>query len=277
MQWEGEIIEEELAKLLENVRSGDIPVDKAVRLFKNFQFEDIGFAKIDHHRSLRKGFPEVIFGPGKTPAQIISIAKRMRVLGQPVFITRIDSNSAKSCLEALPESQFIPEAQAVVVGGIEKESLIPGVLLLSAGTSDIRVAEEAALTAKLLGSEVVKIFLNKGANPLIEDDHGKTALVHALLKNHLQSAQLLYRVGADLNINLLYAAKRGFPEMVTYLLKQGADHSWITEKQETPLILASLAKNHECAEILLKQGTLDRSKFIECFKSCCDEWRFRDG
>ncbi len=158
MQWEGEIIEEELAKLLENVRSGDIPVNKAVRLFKNFQFEDIGFAKIDHHRSLRKGFPEVIFGPGKTPAQIISIAKRMRVLGQPVFITRIDSNSAKSCLEALPESQFIPEAQAVVVGGIEKESLIPGVLLLSAGTSDIRVAEEAALTAKLLGSEVVKIF-----------------------------------------------------------------------------------------------------------------------
>ena len=101
---------------------------------------------------------------------------------------------------------------------------------------------------------MVKILLNKGANPLIEDDHGKTALVHALLKNHLQSAQLLYKGGADLNINLLYAAKRGFPEMVSYLLKQGADHSWITEKQETPLILASLAKNHKCAEILLKQG-----------------------
>ena len=103
-------------------------------------------------------------------------------------------------------------------------------------------------------TDVVKILLNKGANPLIEDDHGKTALVHALLKNHLQSAQLLYKGGADLNINLLYAAKRGFPEMVSYLLKQGADHSWITEKQETPLILASLAKNHKCAEILLKQG-----------------------
>ena len=147
-----------MAKLLENVRSGDIPVEKAVKLFKNFLFEDIGFAKIDHHRSLRRGFPEVIFGPGKSSEQIISIAKRMRVLGQPVLITRVDSSVAKSCLKAIPETQFIPEAQAVVIGEIDRQSFIPGVLLLSAGTSDIQVAEEAALTANLLGSEVIKIF-----------------------------------------------------------------------------------------------------------------------
>ena len=129
-----------------------------MKLFKNFLFEDIGFAKIDHHRSLRRGFPEVIFGPGKSSEQIISIAKRMRVLDQPVLITRVDSGFAESCLEALPETQFIPEAQAVVIGEIDQQSFIPGVLLFSAGTSDIQVAEEAALTANLLGSEVIKIF-----------------------------------------------------------------------------------------------------------------------
>jgi len=133
-------------------------VEKAIGLFKTLQFEDIGFAKIDHHRSIRKGFPEVIFGPGKSPDQIIAITKRMRMMGQPVFITKVDENVAKLCLEALPDSRFFPEAQAILVEEGNSNSLIPGVLLLSAGTSDIQVAEEAALTANLLGSDVEKIF-----------------------------------------------------------------------------------------------------------------------
>jgi NCAIR mutase (PurE)-related protein len=151
--------QETLTKLLSRVAQGSLSVADASAQFKNLSFEDIDFANIDHHRSLRKGFPEVIFGQGKTSVQIIGILERMVDREAIILVTRIDEKKAGEVQTALPAAEYFPDArllriqtQAPAVTGFGK------ILIISAGTSDIPVAREAALTAQAMGNEVQTLF-----------------------------------------------------------------------------------------------------------------------
>ena len=146
-----------LREILSAVERKELDVEEALGRLRTLGFEDLGFAKLDHHRALRRGFPEVVFGPGKTPAQIATIAKRLAEGGHPVLVTRTTEESYSAVAAELPEARFVPEARAIVVGG----PVSPGertAAVLSAGTSDIPVAEEAALTAELMGARVERLF-----------------------------------------------------------------------------------------------------------------------
>ncbi|MCA9555104.1 MAG: nickel pincer cofactor biosynthesis protein LarB, partial [Myxococcales bacterium] len=121
---------------------------------RHLPFEDLGFAKVDHHRALRKGFPETIFGAGKTPAQIVSIANRMRENGSNVLATRCAPEALALVAEHVPGAEIHDTARAFTVAVHPPEPLAGYVGVVAAGTSDLPVAEEAARTAELLGNRV---------------------------------------------------------------------------------------------------------------------------
>lgn len=150
---------ETLTQLLSQVAHGDLSVTDAAGQFKDLSFEDIDFAHIDHHRSLRKGFPEVIFGMGKTSDQIIGILERMVSKEEIILVTRIDPEKATAVKTVLPEAVYFEDAKLLRIQ--KKVPLVTGfgkILIISAGTSDIPVAKEAALTAQAMGNEVATLF-----------------------------------------------------------------------------------------------------------------------
>jgi NCAIR mutase (PurE)-related protein len=148
----------DLAKLLESVRSGRTTVTAALDRLKHLPFEDIAFAHIDHHRSLRHGMPEVIYCEGKTVTQISAIAKRMLKAGSDILATRASDAAYKAIKKLAPRAVFHQASRAIVVKRGKKEPTRGIVLVLTAGTSDIPVAEEAAVTADALGSTVRTVF-----------------------------------------------------------------------------------------------------------------------
>jgi NCAIR mutase (PurE)-related protein len=148
----------DLAKLLESVRSGRTTVTAALDRLKHLPFEDIAFAHIDHHRSLRHGMPEVIYCEGKTVTQISAIAKRMLKAGSDILATRASDAAYKAIKKLDGRAVFHQASQAIVVKRGKKEPTSGIVLVLTAGTSDIPVAEEAAVTADALGSTVRTVF-----------------------------------------------------------------------------------------------------------------------
>ncbi len=148
----------EIRKLLEGVSDGSISVDEAFLKLKTKPFEDIGYAKVDMHRKLRQGAAEVIYGAGKTPEQIIGIAKTMMENGQKtILITRLPEESAgivgKEC-----ELTYYKDARCGIIGKMPQPDGIGRIVVATGGTSDIPVAEEAALTAMVLGNEVVRLY-----------------------------------------------------------------------------------------------------------------------
>ena len=148
----------EMRMLLEGVRSGKVSVDDAMLELKKEPFEDIGYAKVDLHRRVRQGAAEVIYGAGKTPEQILGIVKTMQKNGQGrVLITRLSEEAARF-LGAQLELDYHQEARLGIVGGIPKPSGMGRVVIATGGTSDIPVAEEAALTAECLGSDVARLY-----------------------------------------------------------------------------------------------------------------------
>jgi hypothetical protein len=148
---------ESLRKILKAVERGETTVEGALEKLRTLSFEDLGFAKIDHHRSLRRGFPEVVFGPGKTPRQIAEIASRLSENGQVVLVTKTTEEAHRAVAERNPEARWHEGARAIVLGRPEGEPA-GRALVLSAGTSDIPIAEEAALTAELMGASVSRIY-----------------------------------------------------------------------------------------------------------------------
>jgi len=148
-----------LLELLNAVSNGELPVEKAANRLKNIAYEDIDFAHIDHHRSLRKGFPEVIFGEGKTAEQILGILKKMIAHENTVLVTRIDPPKAEAVCNNCPEAVYHADARILLW---EKQApAITGkgtILVVSAGTSDIPVAREAILTAEAMGNQVETVF-----------------------------------------------------------------------------------------------------------------------
>jgi NCAIR mutase (PurE)-related protein len=148
-----------LRQLLESVASGKTSVENAANTLVNIPSEDIEYAHIDHHRSLRKGFPEVIFGEGKTAEQIIGIMEKIMIQENVVLVTRIDSEKAQQVLACFPDVAFHEDARMAVW----KKQDIPDrgkgtILVISAGTSDIPVAKEALITAQTMGNTVKSIF-----------------------------------------------------------------------------------------------------------------------
>ncbi|MBL0699826.1 MAG: nickel pincer cofactor biosynthesis protein LarB [Desulfosarcina sp.] len=148
-----------LNALLRAVSSGKTSVANAAEKLKNLSMEDIEYAHIDHNRSLRKGFPEVIFGEGKTADQIIGIMEKILVQEHVLLVTRVSPNKADKILPHFPEAEFYNDAGMI----IWKKDTIPilgkgEILVISAGTSDIPVAKEAYLTAKAMGNEVGYLY-----------------------------------------------------------------------------------------------------------------------
>ena len=150
--------QERLYRLLRSVADGKTTIKEASDLIKQLPFEDIDFAHIDHHRSLRKGFPEVIFGQGKTASQIIGIMQRMIPQESVILVTRVDSEKAHQIMSRFPDSTYDPEAGMICLGKKKRPPKGRGsILVISAGTSDIPVAKEAHLTAEAMGNRVESI------------------------------------------------------------------------------------------------------------------------
>ncbi|HJX60919.1 MAG TPA: nickel pincer cofactor biosynthesis protein LarB [Thermodesulfobacteriota bacterium] len=148
-----------LEDLLRRVKTGKTPIDKAIAQLKSLPFEDLGYARIDHHRSLRKGFPEVIWGEGKTSNQILSIMKEMKSKGQNVLITRLDEKKAKDIQKAFPKCRYSPRSKVLtyLIHPVRSEGK-GTILVITAGTTDIPVAEEAVITAQFMGNHVETLY-----------------------------------------------------------------------------------------------------------------------
>jgi NCAIR mutase (PurE)-related protein len=149
---------ESIRKLFEQVRAGKITPDEAVERLRHLPFEDLGFAKVDHHRTLRAGMPEVIFGEGKTPAQVASIFKRLAQHGTNVLATRTTRQQFGAVKKAVREARFEEAASATVLRRDRRRYGKGLITVISAGTSDIPVAEEAVVTAELMGNEVERLY-----------------------------------------------------------------------------------------------------------------------
>lgn len=148
----------DIRMLLQKVQNGEVSVDQAMMQIKMEPFQDLGYAKIDHHRKVRQGAAEVIYGAGKTPEQILGIAKAMYGTGEKtVLITRMSSEAADHLKTELP-LQYHELSKVGIVGEIPAPTGIGKIVIATGGTSDIPVAEEAALTAEALGNEVVRLY-----------------------------------------------------------------------------------------------------------------------
>jgi len=147
-----------LRKLFAEVRKRHISPDEAVERLRHMPFEDLGFAKVDHHRSLRQGVPEVIFAQGKTPNQVAAIFTRLALHGGNVLATRATEEQYAAVAESLPQAQYRPLARAITLQRDRKKHGKGVITVVSAGTSDIPVAEEAVITAELMGNNVQHIY-----------------------------------------------------------------------------------------------------------------------
>jgi len=149
---------EELEKLLSEVKDGIIPVEAAMEKLKYLPYSDLGFARIDNHRELRTGYPEIIFCQGKTIEQVKSIFNHIIINGQDVFGTRATEEMYNAVMEIAPGAIWHKEARIISCVTSKKEPRKTPIAIVTAGTSDIPVAEEAAITAELLGNQVVRIY-----------------------------------------------------------------------------------------------------------------------
>ena len=174
----------EIRTLLDEVCAGRVAPDEAhrvlVTMLRQQPFEDLGFARVDHHRSTRQGFPEVVLGLGKTPDQIAHIAEGIVGRGHPLLVTRADHEAFRAVRERVPDAEYNELARAIT----RRRDVPPGkgtVVIASAGTADVPVAEEAAITAEVMGNTVDRLY-----------DIG-IAGIHRVLSEHarLESARVI--------------------------------------------------------------------------------------
>ncbi len=146
-----------LTRLLREVRTGRRSVPAALRTLKDLPYQDLGFARVDHHRPLRQGMPEVIYGEGKTAGQILAIARRLLQADTDLLVTRVEARVAEGLRRLEPRAVHHQVARMVVVRQRPSRP-IGQILVVSAGTSDLQVAEEARVTAEALGSRVTALY-----------------------------------------------------------------------------------------------------------------------
>ena len=148
-----------LMALLKRVADQEMSPDEAAQRLKKLPYEDLGFAKVDHHRVLRRGFPEVVFGQGKTAGQIAAISRALYDQGAAVLATRVEREKAELVQREFPELEHHPECNCLSLAASQAPAPGKGaVVVICAGTSDLPVANEAVLTAQLMGSVVETIF-----------------------------------------------------------------------------------------------------------------------
>ncbi|WP_163536050.1 nickel pincer cofactor biosynthesis protein LarB [Gracilibacillus sp. YIM 98692] len=146
-----------LEDILKQIENGTLTAEEAKT--KLSTFENLGFAKVDHHRKKRQGFPEVIFGEGKEPSHIIDISRAIRAKNENILVTRVESSKAKTILQEMPEFTYHETANLLFLKNKEEECRFEGyIAIVCAGTSDLKVAEEAALTAEAYGIEVRRFY-----------------------------------------------------------------------------------------------------------------------
>jgi len=149
---------DQIRELLDQVRDKKLPVDAALERMRHLPFEDLGFAKVDHHRALRHGMPEVILAKGKTPAQVVGIATHLLKGAKNVLITRADAKTAAVVKRKIRKAEYFPLSGAIRVWGDRTIRGKGKIAVVCAGTSDIPVAEEARITAEVMGNEVDAIY-----------------------------------------------------------------------------------------------------------------------
>jgi NCAIR mutase (PurE)-related protein len=148
-----------LKALLQNLQNGDLDIAEAMERLKHLPYEDLGIATVDHHRGLRVGCPEVIFGSGKSVEQIDRIMTALVEKGNNILVTRLEETKVKGLLERFPNAKYNSEARCLTLEQQPVEITGRGkILVVSAGTSDLPVAAEAVITARLLGNEVEQLF-----------------------------------------------------------------------------------------------------------------------
>jgi NCAIR mutase (PurE)-related protein len=148
-----------IRQLLKDLQTGRTDIDTAVDLLSGMPYEELGYAKIDHHRAARQGFPEVVYCQGKTPEQVQQIVSRLSARHDRILATRADSRTFAAVQEALPEAQYHELARAITVSKDSLEPVYSGyVAVLTGGTSDLPVAEEAAVTLAIMGHEVKRVY-----------------------------------------------------------------------------------------------------------------------
>ena len=146
-----------LRALLEAVRQGETSTETALDRLRDWPGEDLGFAHLDHQRGLRQGFPEVIYGAGKTSAQIADIAARLHANGATVLATRCEENDYQATRQVLADAKWHETARCIVIEG-ENQPQLPGLVgVICAGTSDLPVAQEASVTLQTMGAQVLEI------------------------------------------------------------------------------------------------------------------------
>jgi NCAIR mutase (PurE)-related protein len=147
-----------IRELLEGVKEGKIDIDEALNRLKLFPYEERGFAKIDHHRSLRKGFPEVVFCQGKTVEQAVEIIERLSLSSNTILATRANPEVFAAVQEINPGARYHPLARLIVVENEDIKNSVGSILVATGGTADIPVAEEAAVTAEAMGNNVERLY-----------------------------------------------------------------------------------------------------------------------
>jgi len=149
-----------IVKLLERVKTGEVPVEEALNRLRDLPFEDLEFARIDTHRELRIGVPEIVWGENKSATQLVAIARRMTEKDAMVLISRVSDDKAQALLEALPLGTYHEEGRIFSLARPIETALkqLGKIVVLAAGTSDLPVAQEAAITAQLLGNDVERIY-----------------------------------------------------------------------------------------------------------------------
>jgi hypothetical protein len=148
-----------LEQLLTEVKHGHLSVDQAVDRLRTLPFEDLGFARVDHHRQLRQGFPEVVFAEGKSLEQIQGILTALRARADQILVTRLSADKAAALLPEFTPAQYHPDSRVLILSRGEIPDRGRGVIVvLSAGTSDIPVAEEALLTARIMGHRAEPVY-----------------------------------------------------------------------------------------------------------------------
>ena len=146
--------QEQLKGLLEQVRGGTVDIDAAMERLRHLPFEDLGFAKVDHHRALRHGIPEVIFGKGKTAHQVVEIAKALAARASNLLVTRATAEMADAMQAEFPDAEHFPASGAIRVWRDRTPRGRGKIAVVCAGTSDMPVAEEAQVTCEVMGNEV---------------------------------------------------------------------------------------------------------------------------
>jgi NCAIR mutase (PurE)-related protein len=152
----------ELRTLLQRVHASEVTPEAALDLVLQFlrqaPFEDLGFARVDHHRRIRQGFPEVVFGPGKTPDQIAAIAERITAAGHSLLVTRTNEEAYSAVLERVPDAEYHQLARTITRKGGDTTPGTGTIVVAAAGTADLPVAEEAAVSADVMGNCVDRLY-----------------------------------------------------------------------------------------------------------------------